>query len=65
MIKVKEHNRLSVWHKWFAWYPVEVMTQVTDTKVFETIVWLSYIERKLNQTAYDDWWEYRLIQKGE
>ena len=63
MIKIKKHDRLSVWHKWFAWYPVTTITQVTDTTVFEASIWFSYVERKLYQTIDGYWWEYRLIKK--
>lgn len=47
-------RKRQVWHRWFAWYPVEVDNY---------IVWLQYAERR-----YDYWGrfsEYRLPVRGE
>jgi hypothetical protein len=39
------------WHRWFAWCPVEVG---------DTLVWLTWIERRRCYAVVDEWWEVRL-----
>ena len=52
--KIKEE---SVWHKWFAWYPVSTMTPDGDYK----IIWFKYIFRRRDCNCWPNnyWiWEY-------
>lgn len=58
---VEEQERLTVWHKWFAWYPVFITSH--DWR------WLEFVERKGewhdNGLAVENCWrfKYRLIVK--
>ena len=47
----------SVWHRWFAWYPVVV--SVEDE--LDHWVWLEHLERKWSLSRYGDkgCWRYR------
>jgi len=50
-------EKLSKWHKYFAWYPVRVSNN--------TCIWLGYVERKAKYYSYFvgiEKWEYREIQ---
>lgn len=49
-------KRLSRWHRWFAWHPVEVGPH--DCR------WLEYVERRERVTMYDVWYEYRAPKSG-
>lgn len=46
----KRWNRGNNWHKWFAWYPVEI-----DGRVY----WLECLERKRAYGWAGCYWEYR------
>ena len=41
-LKYNKDNDLTRWHRWFAWYPVEIGRYPDDTK---TIAWLEYVDR--------------------
>lgn len=46
------------WHKWFAWYPVEVYSWNGLKIDSKTTVWLEYVERKITYqhgTRPSDW----------
>ena len=45
------------WHKWFAWYPVEVGTTGEGENQRTVKVWLQYIERK--KTSRRASWQHR------
>jgi hypothetical protein len=47
------HKDVKQWHKWFAWYPV----QLDDAS--KQWVWFETIERKLVDQWWDDCWFYR------
>jgi hypothetical protein len=52
-------ERLSIWHPWFAWYPVWFDGNAA---------WLTTIERHIKYTSYPyeekfSWWNYRIISK--
>jgi hypothetical protein len=53
----KQKARLGQWHRWFAWFPVDI--------ALGTTVWLETVERRMEyQTCYaDSGWEkeYREI----
>jgi hypothetical protein len=43
---------MTEWHRWFAWYPVQLENS--------RWVWLTTIERRLyNSMFYDTWYIYR------
>lgn len=44
------------WHRWFAWYPIDVWNG-TGT----TIVWLRTVERKFTNEGFHDNLYYRLL----
>jgi hypothetical protein len=51
-------KRRSLWHRWFAWYPVVVKA---DDEL-DTRVWLEHLERKWSVGGYGDQkghWRYR------
>lgn len=44
-------------YKWFAWYPVQIdIYDKRSQKIGFTVVWLEYIERKVEQ---DSFWCYK------
>lgn len=53
--KQRYRNRCSHWHRWFAWYPVRLVTG--------EIVWLEAVQRRGDRWfayGFDNWdWEYR------
>jgi len=52
----------SEWHRWFAWYPVVIMIEGGEYRV-----WLEYIERKLGAGRYTGKlkWRYRRVRSSE
>ena len=44
------------WHRWFAWHPVEAG---------DSLVWLTWIERRRCYAVVDEWWEVRLPHTEE
>ncbi len=42
------------WHRWFAWHPV---------CVGDELVWLEPVERRIEFGCYDDFPEYRNLQR--
>ncbi len=62
-LKQARIEKLSIWHRWFAWYPV----QIPEEKCW---VWLETIQRRLYYTSrevgfqtfsgYD--WKYKTIE---
>src|SRR4051812_46484827 len=36
------------WHRWFAWHPAEAG---------DTLVWLTWIERRRCYAVIDEWWD--------
>lgn len=40
------------WHRWYAWHPV-----VTNGG---KLVWFDYVDRRVEVTSWDSYWEYRL-----
>lgn len=52
--KAERYDRLTKWHRWFAWYPVNWNGGWA---------WLSFIERRWVFIMWDDgWWEYRPLE---
>ncbi len=52
--KVKE-KRLSNWHRWFAWYPINI-----EIGEKECIFWLQYVQRRSLGWNLGYMWEYKL-----
>jgi hypothetical protein len=52
-----ECQYLSNWHRWFAWYPVEIKT-LPDGSVIRA--WLTTVNRKgtSDMWGYDVWWTW-------
>lgn len=52
-------ERLKVWHKWFAWYPVEMTEKLGEVR------WLETVERRkgwYSGFGSSGWWtEYREV----
>lgn len=44
--KPLEYKVLKDWHRWFAWYPVEIGLKT---------IWLEHVERKIEQSVLWDW----------
>ena len=44
------------WQRWFAWHPVEAG---------DSLVWLTWIERRRCYAVVDEWWEARLPHTEE
>jgi hypothetical protein len=52
-------NRISEWHRWFAWRPISYDGG---------IAWLEFVERRFNfetNFASNGTWYYRPIKRGE
>jgi hypothetical protein len=57
-VRTVQARRRSVWHRWFAWYPVIVSVE----EEFDHWVWLERLERKWSLGRYGDQkghWRYR------
>jgi hypothetical protein len=57
-VRTEQAKRRSVWHRWFAWYPVVVSVEGE----FDHWVWLEHLERKWSVGGYGDQkgrWKYR------
>ena len=57
-VRTEQAKRRSVWHRWFAWYPVVVSVEGE----FDHWVWLEHLERKWSVGGYGDQkgrWRYR------
>lgn len=52
----------SVWHNWFAWYPVTA-SMGKDNKVQHFAIWLESVQRQRVVTDMTLFWYYRI--KGE
>jgi hypothetical protein len=58
-------DRLTQWHKWFAWHPVEITPNESR--------WFEFVMRKGTQNPWSlvihDWpeflWEYQVIDKPQ
>lgn len=55
--RAERYERLSEWHRWFAWYPVRVGSH--DCR------WLEYVERRasLDWAARVIYWHHRPLSK--
>ena len=40
----EKRRRQKQWHKWFAWHPVEV---ISDDNKYKTWYWLTFIQRRI------------------
>jgi len=57
-VRTVQTRRRSVWHLWFAWYPVVVKVEGE----FDHWVWLEHLERKWSVSHYGEQkvhWRYR------
>jgi hypothetical protein len=57
-VRTAQAKRRSVWHRWFAWYPVIVSVE----EQFDHWVWLERLDRKWSLGRYGDCkghWRYR------
>ena len=57
-VRTVQAKRRSVWHRWFAWYPVIVSVEEES----DHWVWLETLERKWSLGRYADrkgHWRYR------
>ena len=57
-VRTEQARRRSVWHRWFAWYPVVVCVE----EDFDHWVWLERLDRKWSLGRYGDHkghWRYR------
>lgn len=53
-------DRISKWHRWFAWYPVRLYNK-------DMCVWLEWVEQRAecaNSIRAIWYWEYRLPPNG-
>jgi hypothetical protein len=54
----EQNQRLSNWHRWFAWYPVPVKNEQTNRT---QLVWLETVQRKgrvINKIGTQYYWEW-------
>ena len=57
-VRTEQARRRSVWHRWFAWYPVVVRVEGE----FDHWAWFEHLERKWSLGHYGDrkgHWRYR------
>jgi hypothetical protein len=56
-VRTEQARRRSLWHRWFAWYPVVVSVEGE----FDHRVWLEHLERKWSVGRYRNHghWRYR------
>ena len=57
-VRTEQAKRRSVWHRWFAWYPVVVSVEGE----FDHWAWFEHLERKWSVGGYGDQkgrWKYR------
>jgi hypothetical protein len=57
-VRTEQAKRRSVWHRWFAWYPVVVGVEGE----FDHWIWFEDLERKWSVGGYGDQkgrWKYR------
>ena len=52
-------HALWLWHRWFAWYPVEMRTPASDAFSYaKTWVWWEWTWRKYqSKTTRDEWYQ--------
>jgi hypothetical protein len=65
--KKAKRNRLSEWHKYFAWHPVVVGYSYNGRKIK---CWMCYVERQGKHDSYfsdfRNWrWEYRELERTQ
>lgn len=57
----KRDQKIFTWHKWFAWYPIDMGTTDHDNNYYFTkVVWLETVERRAKGYWSGFNWEYRL-----
>ena len=48
---ISKRPNVRVWHKWFAWFPVTVGEILISGERRELKIWLSYVNRKLDNNG--------------
>ena len=54
------YDRISVWHNWFAWYPVRVGSK--DCRWLETVQRIGIIIRIYDYNCSFDGWKYKALE---
>ena len=49
IIKLRD---LTVWHRYFCLFPIVI---------YNKLVWLEYVERRINMETHNQKWEFRLL----
>lgn len=65
--RIKQPVDKADWHIWFAWHPVAFIHRWQNVSVGgnqKVIVWLRYIERRL-ELNHPRKWEYRMINRNK